>query len=160
MRKLRAGPTTSPALSKTSLRSNRRPAADGAPTAGRDSCARAAGFAAGVVPVGDSDCKGEAAAARPRRLFGRASATIRHDYARAQDRIMVAEFRGPSPHDLGTAELATVQVLEENIEVMLHLLDDWHRPMGPVVRVQMTADVARALAERLTNAAAQAEPGE
>jgi len=41
---------------------------------------------------------------------------------------MVAEFRGPSPHDLGTAELATVQVLEENIEVMLHLLDDWHRP--------------------------------
>ena len=72
----------------------------------------------------------------------------------------VAEFRGPSPHDLGTAELATVQVLEKNIEVMLHLLDDWHRPMGPVVRVQMTADVARALAERLTNAAAQAEPGE
>lgn len=73
---------------------------------------------------------------------------------------MIAEFRGPSPHDLGTAELATVQVLEKNIEVMLHLLDDWHRPMGPVVRVQMTADVARALAERLTNAAAQAEPGE
>ena len=30
----------------------------------------------------------------------------------------------------------------------------------PVVRVQMTADVARALAERLTSAAAQAEPGE
>ena len=26
---------------------------------------------------------------------------------------MVAELRGPSPHDLGTAELATVQVLEE-----------------------------------------------
>ena len=72
---------------------------------------------------------------------------------------MVAEFRGPPPHDLGTAELATVQVLEKNIEVMLHLLDDWHRPMGPVVRVQMTADVARALAERLTSAAAQAEPG-
>jgi hypothetical protein len=93
-------------------------------------------------------------AASPFLLSG--DRTIRH--ARAQDRIMVAEFRGPSPHDLGTAELATVQVLENNIEMMLHLLDDWHRPMGPVVRVQMTADVARALAERLTSAAAQAEP--
>jgi len=43
---------------------------------------------------------------------------------------MVAEFTGPSPHDLGTAELATVQVLENNIEMMLHLLDDWHRAGG------------------------------
>jgi hypothetical protein len=59
----RAGPTTSPALSKISLRSNRRPAADGGPIAGRDSCARAAGFAAGVAPAGDSDCKGEARSA-------------------------------------------------------------------------------------------------
>jgi hypothetical protein len=32
--------------------------------------------------------------------------------------------------------------------------------MGPVVRVQMTADVARALAERLTSAAGQAKPDE
>ena len=66
---------------------------------------------------------------------------------------MVAEFRGPSPHDLGTAELATVQVLEKNIEVMLHLLDDWHRPMGPIIQVRMTPEVARSLAERLTAAA-------
>ena len=42
---------------------NRRPAADGGPIAGRDSCARAAGFAAGVAPAGDSDCKGEARSA-------------------------------------------------------------------------------------------------
>ena len=77
-------------------------------------------------------------------------------HARAQDRIMVAEFRGPPPHDLGTEELATAHVLDEHIEVMLHLLDDWHRPMGPIVRVQMTPDVARSLAERLTSAAAQA----
>jgi hypothetical protein len=48
---------------------------------------------------------------------------------------MVAEFRGPPPHDLGTAELATAHVTEDNIEVTLHLLDDWHRPMGPIVRV-------------------------
>ena len=75
----------------------------------------------------------------------------------ARDRTMVAEFRGPPPHDLGTAELATAHVIEDNVEVTLHLLDDWHRPMGPIVRVQMTADVARALAERLTTAAAQAE---
>jgi hypothetical protein len=74
-----------------------------------------------------------------------------------RDRIMVAEFRGPPPHDLGTAELATAHVIEDNVEVTLHLLDDWHRPMGPIVRVQMTADVARALSERLRTAAAQAE---
>jgi hypothetical protein len=41
---------------------SRRPAADGAPIAGRDSCARAAASAAGVVPAGKGDCKGEAAA--------------------------------------------------------------------------------------------------
>ncbi len=35
---------------------------------------------------------------------------------------MVAEFRGPPPHDPGTAELATVHALDEHIEVMLHLL--------------------------------------
>src|SRR5215469_4169392 len=53
-------------------------------------------------------------------------------FLRSGDRtsIMVAEFTGPSPHDLGTAELATVQVLENNIEMMLHLLDDWHRAGG------------------------------
>jgi len=35
----------------------------------------------------------------------------------------------------------------------LHLLDDWHRPMGPIIQVRMTPEVARALAERLTAAA-------
>src|SRR5262245_39359268 len=66
---------------------------------------------------------------------------------------MVAEFRGPSPHDLGTAELATARVVDESIEVTLHLLDDWHRPMGPIIQVRMTPTVARSLAERLTAAA-------
>ena len=37
---------------------------------------------------------------------------------------MVAEFRGPSPHDLGTAELATARFVDEGVEVSLHLLDD------------------------------------
>ena len=68
---------------------------------------------------------------------------------------MVAEFRGPSPHDLGTAELATVQVLEKNIEVMLHLLDDWHRPMGPVVRVQISALDFRCAREHFAQAVAE-----
>jgi hypothetical protein len=66
---------------------------------------------------------------------------------------MVAEFRGPSPHDLGTAELATARFVDESVEVSLHLLDDWHRPMGPIIQVRMTPDVARSLAERLTAAA-------
>ena len=70
---------------------------------------------------------------------------------------MVAEFRGPSPHDLGTAELATARAVDESVEVTLHLLDDWHRPMGPIIQVRMTAAVARTLAERLT-AAADARP--
>jgi hypothetical protein len=70
---------------------------------------------------------------------------------------MVAEFRGQSPHDLGTAELATARLVDESVEVALHLLDDWHRPMGPIVQVRMTPEVARALAERLT-AAAESRP--
>ena len=70
---------------------------------------------------------------------------------------MVAEFRGPPPHDLGTAELATAHVLNNNIEVTLHLLDDWHRPMGPIIQVRMTPAVACSLAERLM-AAGQAQP--
>ena len=70
---------------------------------------------------------------------------------------MVAEFRGPSPHDLGTAELATARAVDESVEVSLHLLDDWHRPMGPIIQVRMTPAVARSLAERLT-AAADARP--
>src|SRR5215471_5023084 len=71
---------------------------------------------------------------------------------------MVAEFRGPSPHDLGTAELATARFVDESVEVSLHLLDDWHRPMGPIIQVRMSPEVARSLAERLT-AAADARPG-
>src|SRR5262249_62227786 len=66
---------------------------------------------------------------------------------------MVAEFRGPSPHDLGTAELATARAVDESVEVTLHLLDDWHRPMGPIIQVRMTPAVARSLAARLTAAA-------
>ena len=36
---------------------------------------------------------------------------------------MVVEFRGAPPHDLGTAELATVHAADEHIEVELHILD-------------------------------------
>lgn len=50
---------------------------------------------------------------------------------------MVAEFRGAPPHDLGTAELAMARGVDKDIEVTLHLLDDWHRPTDQIVRVRM-----------------------
>jgi hypothetical protein len=63
---------------------------------------------------------------------------------------MVAEFRGASPHDLGTAVLAMARSVDEDIEITMHLLDDWHRPTDQVVRVRMTPSSARTLADRLT----------
>jgi len=62
---------------------------------------------------------------------------------------MVAEFRGAPPHDLGTAELAMARGVDNNIEVTLHLLDDWHRPTDQIVRVRMAPATARTLADRL-----------
>src|SRR5262245_32783774 len=38
---------------------------------------------------------------------------------------MVAEFRGPPPHDLGTVEMATAQFADGNVELALYILDDW-----------------------------------
>jgi hypothetical protein len=67
---------------------------------------------------------------------------------------MAVEFRGAPPHDLGTAEIATADFVDGNVEVRLYLLDDWHRPINQVVRVQMDSSVARSLAERLTAAVA------
>ena len=52
---------------------------------------------------------------------------------------MVAEFRGPPPHDLGIAEIATARCVSENIEMTLHAVDDWHRPTPQIVRVQITS---------------------
>jgi hypothetical protein len=66
---------------------------------------------------------------------------------------MVVDYKGSPPHDLGTAELATIQTVNGNIEVTLHILDDWHRPTAQIVRVQMTPALARSLAERLAAAA-------
>jgi hypothetical protein len=62
---------------------------------------------------------------------------------------MVAEFRGAPPHDLGTAELAMARGVDKDIEVTLHLLDDWHRPTDQIVRVRMAPATARTLADRL-----------
>ena len=62
---------------------------------------------------------------------------------------MVAEFRGVPPHDLGTAELAMARGVDKDIEVTLHLLDDWHRPTDQIVRVRMAPATARSLADRL-----------
>jgi hypothetical protein len=73
---------------------------------------------------------------------------------------MVVEFRGPPPHDIGTAEVATARSVESQVEVTMHILDDWHRPIAQVVRVQMAPSVARSLAERLVTVAAEAQANE
>jgi len=70
---------------------------------------------------------------------------------------MVAEFRGAPPHDLGTAVLAMARGVEEDIEITLHLLDDWHRPTDQIVRVRMAPATARTLADRLWAVAGTAE---
>ena len=98
--------------------------------------------------------KGGVAPWRPlHRAFDAFDVTRALGLGRPGGPAMVAEFRGPSPHDLGTAELATARFVDESVEVSLHLLDDWHRPMGPIIQVRMTPEVARSLAERLTAAA-------
>jgi hypothetical protein len=71
---------------------------------------------------------------------------------------MTVEFRGAPPHDLGTVEIATANLVDGNVEVTLYVLDDWHRPTDQVVRVQMDPSVARSLAERLTSVAAGEVP--
>jgi hypothetical protein len=72
---------------------------------------------------------------------------------------MVAEFRGPPPHDLGLAEIATARCVSENIEMTLHVVDDWHRPTPQIVRVQITSSAARSLLDQLTGAVAVAKAG-
>jgi hypothetical protein len=72
---------------------------------------------------------------------------------------MVAEFRGPQPHDLGLAEIATARCVRENIELTLHVIDDWHRPTPQIVQVEITSSAARSLLEQLTGAVAVAEAG-
>jgi hypothetical protein len=66
---------------------------------------------------------------------------------------MVIDFKGSSPHDLGLVQLATVQAVDGNVEMTLHILDDWHRPTNQIVRVQMGPAVARELSERLATVA-------
>ena len=69
---------------------------------------------------------------------------------------MVAEFRGPPPHDLGLAEIATARCVNEDIEMTLHVVDDWHRPTPQIIRVQITSSAARSLLDQLTVAVAEA----
>jgi hypothetical protein len=44
------------------------------------------------------------------------------------------------------------QAIDENIEITLHIIDDWHRPTAQVVRVRMATSVACSLADDLTAA--------
>jgi hypothetical protein len=69
---------------------------------------------------------------------------------------MVVDFRGAPPHDLGTAEIATARLADGSIEVIVHLLDDWHRPIAQIVQFKMVPSLARLLADSLTIAASEA----
>jgi hypothetical protein len=60
---------------------------------------------------------------------------------------------------LGLAEIATARCVSENIEMTLHVVDDWHRPTPQIVRVQITSSAARSLLDQLTGAVAVAEAG-
>ena len=73
---------------------------------------------------------------------------------------MVVEYKGLPPHDLGTAEIASARLVDGNIEVTLHILDDWGNPVARVVRVEMASSIARSLADDLTAAAAEAKTRE
>jgi hypothetical protein len=41
------------------------------------------------------------------------------------------------------------QAMNENTEITLHIIDDWHRPTAQIVRVRMATSVARSLADDL-----------
>jgi len=73
---------------------------------------------------------------------------------------MVVEYKGFPPHDLGTAEIATARFVDGNIEVTMHIPDDWGNPVARVVRVEMASSIARSLAEDLTVAAEAAKTRE
>ena len=70
---------------------------------------------------------------------------------------MVISFRGLPPHDLGLAETGSARATNGMVEVMLQALDDWHSPPGNLVRVRMSASLARSLANSLNAAAQDAE---
>jgi hypothetical protein len=66
-------------------------------------------------------------------------------------------YKGFPPHDLGPAETASARSIDANVEVTLHVLDDWHSPTLMAVRVKMPSGVARSLADQLVAAAAETE---
>ena len=71
---------------------------------------------------------------------------------------MVISFRGLPPHDLGLAETGSARAANGMVEVMLQALDDWHSPPGNLVRLRMSASLARSLARSLNAAAEDAQP--
>jgi hypothetical protein len=73
---------------------------------------------------------------------------------------MVISFKGLPPHDLGFAETGSAHAVNGLVEVTMNTLDAWHSPPGQLLRFQMKPAVARAFAERLSAAAAEAEPDE
>jgi hypothetical protein len=70
---------------------------------------------------------------------------------------MAVIFRGLSPHDLSAVDSGVARPLDGNVEMTLYVLDDWHSPTSHAIRAPMQPAVARALANALMAAAAQAE---
>jgi hypothetical protein len=66
-------------------------------------------------------------------------------------------YKGLPPHDLGPAETASARSIDGNVEVTLHVLDDWHSPTLIAIRIKMPPGVARSLADELATAAEETE---
>jgi hypothetical protein len=77
---------------------------------------------------------------------------------RSQGHSVVAIiFKGLPPHELGPAESASARSTAGDVEMTLHVLDDWHSPTLVAIRIKMPPGVARSLADQLASAAAEGD---
>ena len=60
-------------------------------------------------------------------------------------------------HMTSAGKSASARSLGGDVEVTLHVLDDWHFPTLVAFRIKMPPGVARSLADQLTSVAAQAD---
>jgi hypothetical protein len=71
--------------------------------------------------------------------------------------VVAIIFKGLPPHELGPAESASARSTAGDVEMTLHVLDDWHSPTLVAIRIKMPPGVARSLADQLASAAAEGE---
>jgi hypothetical protein len=70
---------------------------------------------------------------------------------------MAIIFEGDPPYDLPIAQSAEARSVDETVELTLRVSVPGKRPSPAPIRVQMTAEVARALSAQLQPAATMAE---